>query len=104
MGGANTKNAAIGFGIRCANILKRVPTPPVVMRPVQYDSFGEPIAQAISEDHPVSRIAMRSGIGLFWAAVVVIVGARAAYFNPAFAETLASVASLADYLKAVVGV
>lgn len=82
----------------------RVPAPSVVMRPVQYDSFGEPIAQASSEDHAVSRIAIRSGVGLFWVIVIVIVAARAAYFNPAFAETFTSVASLAAYLKAVVGV
>lgn len=74
------------------------------MRPVQYDSFGEPVAQAGGEEHnAVSRAALRSGVGLFWMMVVAIVAARAVYFDPALAERFGSVASLIGRLKTVVG-
>ncbi|GJD68390.1 hypothetical protein [Methylobacterium gnaphalii] len=75
------------------------------MRPIQFDPFGEPVA--LDADQPrsstASRIALRSGVGLFWAMVVVIVAARAAYFDPDFAEKFGSVASLIGHLKTVVG-
>lgn len=75
------------------------------MRPVQFDSFGEPVAQAIDEEPTTaSRIALRSGVGLFWAAVVAIVAARAIYFDPAVAEKFSSVAALFGHLRTVVGV
>lgn len=75
------------------------------MSPVQFDSFGEPILPA-SDKEPttVSRVALRSGVGLFWVMVVAIVAARAAYFDPALSEKFASVASLFGHLRTVVGV
>lgn len=75
------------------------------MSPVQFDSFGEPILPA-SDKEPttVSRVALRSGVGLFWVMVVAIVAARAAYFDPALSEKVASVASLFNHLRTVVGV
>lgn len=75
------------------------------MRPIQFDPFGEPFAQSADHGAPSasSRIALRSGVGLFWAAVVVIVAARAAYFDPNFAETFGSVASLVGHLRTIVG-
>ena len=75
------------------------------MSPVQFDSFGEPILPA-SDKEPttVSRVALRSGVGLFWVMVVAIVAARAAYFDPALREKFASVASLFGHLRTVVGV
>ncbi len=48
---------------------------------------------------------LRSGVvGLFWAMVVAIVAARAAYFDPALSEKVASVAALFGHLRTVVGV
>lgn len=75
------------------------------MSPVQYDPFGEPVAQAAVDDRTgaVSRIALRAGIGMFWVMVAVIVAARAAYFDPAFAEKFAAVASLLEPIKAIIG-
>lgn len=73
------------------------------MRPVQYDSFGEPIAQPVRDERVVSRIALRTGVGLFWTLVVVIVAARAAYFHPHFTEQFGHVAALMDRLMAVLG-
>lgn len=75
------------------------------MSRVQYDSFGEPILSASDrEPTTASRVALRSGVGLFWAMVVAIVAARAAYFDPALSEKFASVASLVGHLRTVVGV
>jgi len=75
------------------------------MSRVQYDSFGEPILPASEkETTAVSRVALRSGVGLFWAMVVAIVAARAAYFDPALSEKVASVAALFGHLRTVVGV
>lgn len=79
------------------------PFAPSAMRPVQYDSFGEPIAQPVREERVVSRIALRTGVGLFWTLVVVIVAARAAYFHPHLAEQFGHVAALLDRLRAVLG-
>ncbi|MCE4222915.1 hypothetical protein HCU64_04050 [Methylobacterium sp. C25] len=75
------------------------------MRPIQFDPFGEPVAQGADQGGTgaVSRIALRTGVGLFWAMVVVIVAARAAYFDPDFAEKFGSVASLIGHLKTIVG-
>lgn len=75
------------------------------MRPIQFDPFGEPVAQA--DDHerpsPASRIVLRSGVGVFWVLVVGIVVARAIYFDPDFAEKFGSVAALINHFQAVVG-
>ncbi|UYW27524.1 hypothetical protein OKC48_03060 [Methylorubrum extorquens] len=75
------------------------------MSPVQFDSFGEPILPA-SDKEPTtaSRVALRSGVGLFWVMVLAIVAARAAYFAPSLSEKVASVASLFGHLRNVVGV
>jgi hypothetical protein len=82
-----------------------VAIPPVAMRPVQFDSFGEPVPQAIDQEQTAaSRIALRSGVGLFWAAVVAIVAARAIYFDPDFAERFSSVAALVGHVRTIVGV
>lgn len=74
------------------------------MSPVQFDSFGEPILPA-SDKEPTAaaRVALHSGVGLFWAMVVAIVAARAAYFDPTLNEKVASVASLFGHLRTVVG-
>ena len=76
------------------------------MRSVQFDPFGEPVAQSDSKDHPsaASRIALRSGVTLFWVLVVGIVTARAVYFDPDFAEKFGSVAALMKHLQTIVGV
>ncbi|ACK84998.1 hypothetical protein [Methylorubrum extorquens] len=75
------------------------------MSRVQYDSFGEPILVASDKElTTASRVALRSGVGLFWVMVVAIVAARAAYFDPALSEKVASVAALFGHLRTVVGV
>ncbi|MGE7157400.1 hypothetical protein ACQKJ1_27225 [Methylorubrum rhodesianum] len=75
------------------------------MSRVQFDSFGEPVLPASDKEHTAaSRVALRSGVGLFWAMVVAIVAARAVYFDPSWSEKLNSVASLFGHLKTVVGV
>lgn len=73
------------------------------MSPVQFDSFGEPILPASDKEPTAARVALHSGVGLFWAMVVAIVAARAAYFDPALNEKVASVASLFGHLRTVVG-
>lgn len=75
------------------------------MRPIQFDPFGEPVAQAASHDQrsAASRIALRSGVGLFWVLVVGIVAARAVYFDPDFADKFGSVAALVKHLQTIVG-
>ena len=47
------------------------------------------------------RIILRSGVGLFWMLVIGIVAARAAYFDPDFAEKFGSIAALTNYLHAI---
>lgn len=75
------------------------------MRPVQFDSFGEPVALLVHDEHsPVSRIALRSGVGLFWAMVLAIVAARVVYFDSDFTERFGSVVSLIGQFRTVVGV
>ena len=76
------------------------------MRQLQFDPFGEPVAQDLrsidvagSRPGAVSRIALKAGVGVFWGLVVVIVAARAAYFDPDFAEHFGSVAALGHYLQ-----
>lgn len=77
-----------------------------VMRQPQFDAFGEPVTQGLHAaaepancTHTTSRIALKAGIGVFWTLVVVIVAARAAFFDPNFAEHFSSVAALGHYLQ-----
>jgi hypothetical protein len=68
---------------------------------VEFDGFGEPIpesqvvkSQALPEPHgSVSRWMVRAGTGIFWSLVVVIVAARAAYFNPGFADQISQIST-----------
>ena len=75
------------------------------MRFNEFDPFGEPVAQGVDQarSSAASRIVLRSGVGLFWAMVVVIVAARAVYFDPDFDDKFGSVASLISHLKTIVG-
>lgn len=75
------------------------------MRPIQFDPFGEPVAEALGDDRTdtASRFALRTGVGLFWVMVVAIVAARVAYFDPNLAEKFGAVASLFGQLKIIVG-
>ncbi|HEY0329409.1 MAG TPA: hypothetical protein VGC77_09940 [Rhodopseudomonas sp.] len=65
--------------------------------PAQFDAFGEPVEYAEprlpSEQGQASRWLTRAGAGLFWALLVAIVAARAAFFNPDFAASFAEFAS-----------
>ncbi|WP_430914040.1 hypothetical protein [Methylobacterium sp. sgz302541] len=77
------------------------------MRQLQFDPFGEPVTQdlrgaAAPASRTASRIALKAGVGAFWALVVVIVAARAAYFDPDFAEHFGSVAALGHYLQQLI--
>ena len=75
------------------------------MRSIQFDPFGEPVAQADQDERPgiASRIALRSGVGLFWVLVIGIVAARAVYFDPDFAEKFGSVAALMKHVQTILG-
>ncbi len=49
----------------------------------RFDPFGEQVAMAdTAESTRGSRWLTRTGAGLFWALVIVIVVARAVYFEP----------------------
>jgi hypothetical protein len=62
-----------------------------------YDAFGEPVDYAEprvpASQGQGSRWMLRAGVGLFWSLVVIIVAARAAYFNPDFASSFGQIAS-----------
>jgi len=67
------------------------------MKDVEFDAFGEPMlkSQALpTQPHgSVSRFMVRAGTGIFWSLVVVIVAARAAYFNPGFADQMSQIST-----------
>ena len=75
------------------------------MCPRQFDPFGEPVAQGAEQANgsSASRIALRSGVGLFWMMVVAIVAARAVYFDPDFAEKFDNLTSLLGHFRTIVG-
>jgi hypothetical protein len=79
------------------------------MRQLQFDAFGEPVTQDLhAAAEPAnctgaaSRIALKAGIGVFWMLVVVIVAARAAFFDPNFAEHLSSAVALGQYVQQLI--
>ena len=78
------------------------------MQHVQFDSFGEPIPQPLTRDIAVpragSRVALAAGVGVFWSLLVVIVTARAFYFDPDFASKFQQAADMARSLRAAFGV
>jgi hypothetical protein len=53
------------------------------MEQVRFEPFGEPIAQKTEsgQDRPASKWLLWAGSAIFWSMVVVIVAARAAYFD-----------------------
>ena len=54
-----------------------------MVEPSQFDPFGEPVVVAgTAETAQTSRWLERTGAGLFWTLVIVIVAARAVYFEP----------------------
>lgn len=69
---------------------------------VEFDGFGEPIPESrivksqalpVAPHGSVSRWMVRAGTGIFWTLVVVIVAARAAYFNPGFADQISQIST-----------
>lgn len=78
------------------------------MQHFEFDSFGEPIPQQLVREgqspRVASRIALMVGMGIFWSLVVVIVSARAFYFNPNFASTFNQVADFARSIWVTMGV
>jgi len=54
-----------------------------MVEPSKYDPFGEPVAMAnAGEPTGASRWLTRTGAGFFWTLVILIVAARAVYFEP----------------------
>ena len=51
-----------------------------MVEPSKFDPFGEPVA--IGDTAEPSRWLARTGAGLFWTLAIVIVAARAVYFEP----------------------
>jgi hypothetical protein len=80
----------------------------MTMKDVEFDGFGEPMlkSQALPvEPHgSVSRWMVRAGTGIFWSLVVVIVVARAAYFNPGLADKIAQLSDVARSALSIFGV
>jgi hypothetical protein len=76
----------------------------MTVQKVQFDAFGETLELmeprvSASQGH-ASRFITRAGICAFWSLLVVIVVARAAFFNPDFATSFAQVATV---IKTVFG-
>lgn len=76
------------------------------MHPVSFDPFGESLA--LDHEHKASadasRLALNTGVGLFWVMVFVIVAARVAYFEPNLSAKLGGVAAMVNHFKTIVGV
>lgn len=74
------------------------------MQQSQFDSFGERLPKydlrTSAPQDTVSRWMLRGGIGLFWSLVVVVLTARAIYFDP---ELAAKFGELAANLSAIFG-
>jgi hypothetical protein len=63
--------------------LLREPPVKTMVEPSKFDPFGEPVTMAdAAELGRASRWLSRTGAGVFWALVIVIVAARAVYFEP----------------------
>lgn len=78
------------------------------MQHVQFDSFGEPLPQHSERDDRStatgSRLARLTGMTVFWSLVIVIVSARAFYFDPGFAATFEHVAQVSRAIRTALGV
>jgi len=71
------------------------------MQDPKFDPFGEPVAMADSHaSGRGSRLLTRGGAGLFWALVIIIVAARAIYFEPGVFNGFNSAVALAQGLLA----
>jgi uncharacterized membrane protein len=72
-----------------------------------YDPFGEPVKydepRLSAPQGAVGGWLARAGTGVFWAVVVVILIARAAYFDPDLAGKFGQVAALSRALRAMLG-
>lgn len=77
------------------------------MQEVQFDSFGEPVKyddrRASIPQGRVSNWIMYAGAGLFWSLVVLIVLARAVYFDPDFASKFGQLAALSRTIRTMLG-
>ena len=78
------------------------------MQDTKFDSFGEPLAKGLTSDSQqrgnTSRWVMLAGTSVFWSMVVVILSARAVYFDPDFAAKFERLAELPRTLLALLGV
>ncbi len=72
-----------------------------MMQDPKFDPFGEPVAMAESvAPARASRWLMRAGASLFWTLVVIIVAARAIYFEPGVFNRLDRAVAFAQNLIA----
>jgi hypothetical protein len=76
------------------------------MPDVQFDSFGEPLRDALATrpQGQASRWMLRVGTGLFWSLVVAILSARVLYFDPDFASKFGQMAALFRSIPTMFGV
>lgn len=71
------------------------------MQEPRFDPFGEPVAMADSHaPGRASRWLTRAGAGLFWVLVMIIVAARAIYFEPGIFNGFDHAVALAQSLFA----
>jgi hypothetical protein len=72
-----------------------------------FDPFGEPVKygepRLSAPQGAVGGWLARAGTGIFWSVVVMIVIARAVYFDPDFAGKFGQVAALSRAVRAMLG-
>ncbi|MGE5159443.1 MAG: hypothetical protein ACM3OF_15005 [Gemmatimonas sp.] len=72
-----------------------------MMQDPRFDPFGEPVATADSQASGSGSLWLtRTGAGLFWILVIIIVAARAVYFQPGIFNGLDRAVALAQGLFA----
>ena len=76
------------------------------MQQVRFDAFGEPAKYdepRVAMQGPVSKWIMLAGTGLFWSLVVVILVARAVYFDPELAGKFGQLEALGRTIRTILG-
>jgi hypothetical protein len=73
----------------------------MMVEPSKYDPFGEPVAMVdAAEPTAASRWLTRTGAGIFWGLAILIVAARAVYFEPCVFNGLDGAIAFAQNLLA----
>lgn len=74
---------------------------------VQFDAFGEPVkydeSRAPIAQGLMSSWIMLAGTSLFWSLVILIVVARAFYFDPDFASKFGQLEALSRTIRTILG-